>query len=119
MVAKGEGDRGGKDWEFGISRGKLLSIGWISNKVLLYGTGDILYIQYPVTNHNGKEYIYIYTYICVYIYTHTHTHTHTHTYICIYTYIYTYICHIYIYTHIYMYIHIYIHIYVTLLYRRN
>ena len=63
MVAKGEGDRGGKDWEFGISRGKLLSIGWISNKVLLYGTGDILYIQYPVTNHNGKEYIYIYIYM--------------------------------------------------------
>ena len=45
--------RGEKDWEFGISRGKLLAIGWINNKVLLYSTGS--YIQYPVINHNGKE----------------------------------------------------------------
>ena len=29
------------------------NIGWI-NKVLLYSTGN--YIQYPVINHNGKEY---------------------------------------------------------------
>ena len=47
-------DGGGKDWEFGISRGKLLYIAWINNKVLLYSTGN--YIQYPMTNHNGKEY---------------------------------------------------------------
>ena len=35
-------------------------------KVLLYSTGN--YIQYPVTNHNGKEYEkeYIYIYICIY-----------------------------------------------------
>ena len=45
---------GGKDWEFGISRCKLVYAGWINNKVLLYSTGD--YIQYPVINHNGKEY---------------------------------------------------------------
>ena len=49
MVAKGEGE-----WEFGISRYKLLYIGWINNKVLLCSTEN--YIQYPVTNHNGKEY---------------------------------------------------------------
>ena len=51
----------GKDWEFGINRCKLLYIGWINNKVLLYSTEN--YIQYPVINHNGKyyekEYIYI------------------------------------------------------------
>ena len=35
MVAKGKGSRGGKEWEFGISRGKILYIGWINNKVLL------------------------------------------------------------------------------------
>ena len=29
-------------------------IEWINNKVLLYSTGN--YIQYPVINHNGKEY---------------------------------------------------------------
>ena len=32
----------------------ILYIGWINNKVLLYSTGN--YIQYPVTNHSGKEY---------------------------------------------------------------
>ena len=54
VVAKGEGDGGGKDWEFGISRCKLVYIGWINNKVLLYSTGN--YIKYPVVNHNRKEY---------------------------------------------------------------
>ena len=61
MVAKGEGGGERKDWEFGIIRYKLLYIGWINNKVLLYCTGNC--IQYPVINHNGKEYeknIYIY-----------------------------------------------------------
>ena len=32
-------------------------------------------IQYPVTNHNGKEYEKEYTYI--------YTHTHTHIYVCV------------------------------------
>ena len=53
MVAKAGGWRG-MDWEFGISRCKLLYIEWIDNKVLLYSTGK--YIQYPVIKHNGKEY---------------------------------------------------------------
>ena len=39
------------DWEFGISRCKLLYIEWTNNKVLLYSTGN--YIQYPMINHNG------------------------------------------------------------------
>ena len=63
----------GKDWELGVSRYKLVYIGWINNKVLLYSTGN--YIQYPVINHNGREYekeyikrknIYIYIYIHIY-----------------------------------------------------
>ena len=54
VVAKGEGGGGGMDWEFGISRCKLVYIGWINNQVLLYSTGN--YIQYPVINHNGKQY---------------------------------------------------------------
>jgi len=29
-------------------------IEWINKKVLLYGTRN--YSQYPMTNHNGKEY---------------------------------------------------------------
>ena len=45
---------GRKDWECGISRCRLLHIGWINNKVLLYSTGN--YIQYLMINHNGKEY---------------------------------------------------------------
>ena len=29
-------------------------VGWITNKVVLYSIGN--YIQYPATNHHGKEY---------------------------------------------------------------
>ena len=43
---------GGMDWEFGISKRKLLYREQINNKVLLYST--VNYIQYPVINHNGK-----------------------------------------------------------------
>ena len=53
VVAKWGGGKG-KDWEFGVSRWKLLCIEWIDNKVLLYSTGN--YTEYPVINHNGKEY---------------------------------------------------------------
>ena len=49
-----QGAGGGKYWESGISRCKLLYTGWINIKVLLYSTGN--YIQYPVINHNGKKY---------------------------------------------------------------
>ena len=45
--------RGRKDWEFGISRCKLVYIGWMNNKGLLCSTGN--YSQYPVINHNGKN----------------------------------------------------------------
>ena len=34
--------RGGKAWVFGINRGKLLHMGWINNKVLLYSTGNYI-----------------------------------------------------------------------------
>ena len=53
VVAKQEGE--GRDWEFAVIGGKLLHIGWVNNKALLYSTGN--YIQYPAINHNGKEYI--------------------------------------------------------------
>ena len=42
------------DWEFVVSRSKLLHLEWINNKVLMYSTEN--YIQYTVLNHNGKEY---------------------------------------------------------------
>ena len=35
VVAKGEGGGRGLEWEFGISRCKLVYIGWINYKVLL------------------------------------------------------------------------------------
>ena len=54
MVAKGEGVWQGEDREFGISRHKPVYTGWINKKILLQSTGN--YSQYPVINHNGKEY---------------------------------------------------------------
>jgi len=51
------------DWEFGVSRCKLLHLEWINNEVLLYSTGN--YIQSPGIDHDGKSYlknIYIYMY---------------------------------------------------------
>ena len=54
VFAKGEGGGRGTEWEFGVSRCKLLHLEWINNKVLLYSTGN--YIQSPGINHNGKEY---------------------------------------------------------------
>ena len=53
VVAK-VGGGGRMDWEFGVSRCKLLHIERINSKVLLYNTGN--YIQYPGINHNGKEF---------------------------------------------------------------
>ena len=51
---QGKGGGGGRDWEVGISRGKLLYTEQINNKVLLYSTRD--HIHYSVINYNGKEY---------------------------------------------------------------
>ena len=66
MVAKWEGGGGGTEWEVGISRCKLLYREWINNKVLLYSTEN--YIQYPMINHNGKEYKKKNVYICIYMF---------------------------------------------------
>ena len=54
---------GRMDWEFEISRWKVLYIRWINSKVLLYSTGN--YIQCPVLNQNGKNMKNNYIYICV------------------------------------------------------
>ena len=55
------GSRGWKNWEFVINKCKLLYIGWINNKVLLYVTEN--HIQYPMKNYNGIEYERVY--ICI------------------------------------------------------
>ena len=62
-LPRGREGRGEMDWEFVISRCKLLYIEWINSKVLLYSTRN--YIQYPVINHNGKEYILKRIHICI------------------------------------------------------
>ena len=49
------------EWKVRVSRCKLLRIGWINNKILLYSAEN--YIQYPMINHNGKEYEKVYIYI--------------------------------------------------------
>ena len=53
LSRRSEGGRG-LDWEFGVGNCKLLHLKWINNKELIYSSGN--YIQYPVINHNGKEY---------------------------------------------------------------
>ena len=54
VVAKGNGGRRWMQWEVGVKRCKVSYINWI-NKILLYSTEN--YIQYPMINHNGKEYL--------------------------------------------------------------
>ena len=45
--------KAGVDWKSGVSRCKLLYIGWINNKVLPQRTAN--YVQYPLIKRNGKE----------------------------------------------------------------
>ena len=51
-----QGDEGGRrmDREFGIRGCKLVYIGWVNNKVILYSTRNC--IQCPVINQKEKEY---------------------------------------------------------------
>ena len=42
-----------RDWKFGVSRYKLLYIGQINNKFLLYSTGN--YTQYPAITIMKKK----------------------------------------------------------------
>ena len=51
---QGEGGGSEMDWEFGISRCKVLYLECISNEVLLYSTGN--YIQSHGIDHDGRSY---------------------------------------------------------------
>ena len=42
VVAKGGGGGSGIDWEFGVSRCKLMPLEWISNEILLCSTGNYI-----------------------------------------------------------------------------
>ena len=64
LVVGCQGGEGGSgmDREFGVGRGKLLHLEWISNEVLLYSTGS--YIQSLVMEHmedimRKRMYIYV------------------------------------------------------------
>ena len=48
MATKGVGDGEGMDWDFRVSRYKLLHIKWITSNVLLCSTEN--YIQYLIIN---------------------------------------------------------------------
>jgi len=52
VVAEEKRTWGGIDREFGVSRHRILYAEWVSNKLLLYGTGGLDSIQYPMINHN-------------------------------------------------------------------
>ena len=45
VIAKGEGQWSGMDWEFGVSGCALLYLEWIHNKVILYSHGEL----YPIS----------------------------------------------------------------------
>ena len=50
-------------WEFRVSRGKLLHLGWIGNKVLVYSTGN--YIPSLGIDHDKREYEKKNVYMCM------------------------------------------------------
>ena len=61
VVANGEWEKNGMDWEFGVGRCKLLHLEWIINEILLYSIGNC--IQSAVMEHDGgyckKNYVYV------------------------------------------------------------
>ena len=63
LVAKEEGEGRRRDWEFGVSRCKLLHLKWLSNEVLLYSTENS--IQSLVIEHDKREYEKKNVYICM------------------------------------------------------
>ena len=68
IVARGEGWREGIVWDFGMDMYTVLCLKWITNRDLLYSTGNSA--QCYVAARMGGE--------CWGEWTHTHTHTHTH-----------------------------------------
>ena len=62
VVAKGEGQGAGMDWEFGVSRYKLTHLEWIRNEVLLYSMGNLItnLLRQNLTEENIRKRMYIY-----------------------------------------------------------
>ena len=60
VVAKGEGGGSGMDWEFGVNRGKLLPLQWISNGILLYRAGNHVWSLVMEYDSVRKKNVYMY-----------------------------------------------------------
>ena len=60
---QGGGGGSGMDWEFGVSRCKLLHLECKSNEILLCSSGN--YVQTLVTEHDGRYYEKKNIYICM------------------------------------------------------
>ena len=60
VVAKGEGGGGGMDWEFGVSRCKLVYMEWINNRSYCIAQGTIFNIPWQtIMEKNMKKSIYM------------------------------------------------------------
>jgi len=55
------GGGSGWDWQFGINRCKLLSLEWISNRILLYSTGNYVWslVMEPGNVRKKNAYMYV------------------------------------------------------------
>ena len=56
--------------DVGVNKRKLLHREWMTTRSYCYSPRN--YIQYPMINHNGKEYFKktVYIYMCMYVYIH-------------------------------------------------
>ena len=70
MIAKGE-DGEGMEWEFEISRCKLVYIAWINNQAPLYRTIFDILLQ-SIMEKDFKKNICV----CVYVYIYTHMYVY-------------------------------------------
>ena len=54
------GGGSGMNWEFGVNRCKLLTVEWTSNEILLYSTGNYIYLLRMEHDNVRKRNIYMY-----------------------------------------------------------
>ena len=74
LMDRPRGRGSGMDWEFAVSRYKLLHLEWVSNEILLCNRTISNCLWWNMMEDNVRKRM------CVCIHTHTHTHTHTYIY---------------------------------------